>query len=135
MGLHSSTSTLSNFGMNSSITTLNRIAQVIFDKKGFNILGLDVRGISSLTDYVIIAEGNVDRHVIAIAEAVIKALKEEGIKPICVEGLKTGDWIVLDFLEIMVHLFMPGLRDRYRLEDLWRESQILDLQIDTSTSY
>jgi ribosome-associated protein len=97
---------------------LNRIAQVIFDKKGMNILALDVRGVSSLTDFVIIAEGNVDRHVSAIADAVIVALKEEGYQPIHTEGLQSGDWVVIDFLDIMVHLFMPGLRDKYRLEDL-----------------
>ncbi|MBP7074308.1 MAG: ribosome silencing factor [Rhabdochlamydiaceae bacterium] len=111
---------------------LNRIAQVIFDKKGMNILGLDVRGISSMTDYVIIAEGNVDRHVVAIAQAVIGVLKQAGELPIHVEGLQTGDWVVIDFLDIMVHLFMPGLREKYRLEDLWKEGRLLDLTIDTS---
>ena len=111
---------------------LNRIAQAIFDKKGMNILGLDVRGVSSMTDFVIIAEGNVDRHVVAIAQAVLDVLKQEGQQPIHVEGLQTGDWVVIDFLDIMVHLFMPGLREKYRLEDLWKDGQLLDLTIDTS---
>ncbi len=111
---------------------LNRIAQVIFDKKGMNILGLDVRGVSSMTDYVIIAEGNVDRHVIAIGDAVIDILKKEGQSAIHVEGLQMGDWVVIDFLDIMVHLFMPGIREKYRLEDLWKEGRLLDLTIDTS---
>ncbi len=110
---------------------LNKIAQVIFDKKGMNILGLDVRGVSSLTDFVIIAEGNVDRHVSAIGHAVIDALREEGIKPIHTEGLQEGDWVVIDVLDMMVHLFMPGLREKYRLEDLWKNGQILELHIDT----
>jgi ribosome-associated protein len=111
---------------------LNLIAQTIYDKKGVNTLALDVRGISTLTDYVIIAEGNVDRHVIAIAQAILDALQEVGFECTQKEGMITGDWVVLDFLNIMVHLFMPGLRDKYRLEDLWKESQILDLQINTS---
>jgi ribosome-associated protein len=115
------------------MAVLNRIAQVIFDKKGMNILGLDVRGISTLTDYVIIAEGNVDRHVVAIADAITLALKEEGYKPIHIEGHQSGDWIVIDFLNIMVHLFMPGLREKYRLEDLWKEGQILDFKININT--
>ena len=110
---------------------LNKIAQVIFDKKGMNILGLDVRGVSSLTDFVIIAEGNVDRHVSAIGHAVIDVLREEGIKPIHTEGLQEGDWVVIDVLDMMVHLFMPGLREKYRLEDLWKDGQILEFQIDT----
>lgn len=112
---------------------LNKIAQVIYDKKGMNILGLDVRGVSSLTDFVIIAEGNVDRHVSAIAHAVIDTLKEEGIKPLHVEGIQEGDWVVIDFLDMMVHLFMPGLREKYRLEDLWKNGQILELHIDTDS--
>ena len=111
---------------------LNLIAQTIYDKKGTNILALDVRGISTLTDFVIIAEGSVDRHVIAIADAIIDALHEAGFECIQKEGMSSGDWVVLDFLNIMVHLFGPGMRDKYRLEDLWKESEILDLKIDTT---
>lgn len=113
---------------------LNVIAQAVFDKKGSNILALDVRTISSLTDYVLIAEGNVDKHVISIAEAVIRKMEELGQPPLFVEGLKTGDWIVIDYLHIMIHLFMPGLRDKYQLEQLWREGDIIDLHIDVSTN-
>ncbi len=112
-------------------TLLNTIAQTIFDKKGSNILALDLRGISSLTDYVVLAEGNVDRHVIAIAKAVEEALKEQGVTPFHVEGLQTGDWVVLDYLQVMVHLFMPGLRDKYQLEKLWQKGEIVDLHIET----
>jgi ribosome-associated protein len=118
--------------MPTEMPILNRIAQVIFDKKGMNILGLDVRGVSTLTDFVIIAEGNVDRHVTAIADAVIASLREEGIKPVHIEGMKEGAWVVIDFLDIMVHIFAPGLREKYRLEDLWKEGHLLDLSIDTS---
>ncbi len=92
---------------------LNLIAQTIYDKKGTNILALDVRGISTLTDFVIIAEGSVDRHVIAIADAIIDALHEAGFECTQKEGMHTGDWVVLDFLNIMVHLFGPGMRDKY----------------------
>jgi ribosome-associated protein len=113
---------------------LNLIAQTIYDKKGINILALDVQGISTLTDYVIIAEGNVDRHVTAIAEAILAALKENGHTPSHVEGLQEGDWVVLDFLDFMVHLFMPGLRDKYRLEELWKKGHICDLVINTTPS-
>lgn len=109
---------------------LNTIAQTIFDKKGTNILALDVKGVSQLTDYVIIAEGNVDRHVIAIAHDLIGVLKELGCAPLRVEGIKSGDWIVIDGSNYMVHLFMPGLRDKYSLEELFRKGQIVDLKID-----
>ncbi len=109
---------------------VNSIAQAIFDKGGMNILALDVHKISTLTDYVIIAEGNVDKHVKAIADAIIERLNRLSQPPIYVEGMKTGDWVVIDYLHIMVHLFMPGLRDKYQLEQLWREGDIVDLQID-----
>jgi ribosome-associated protein len=112
---------------------LNAIAQSIYDKKGLNTLALDVRGISSLTDFVMIAEGNVDKHVISIAHEVIKNLELLGINPIYVEGLKTGDWVVIDYMDIMVHLFIPGLRDKYMLEQLWRDAAIIDLKITTSS--
>jgi ribosome-associated protein len=116
----------------SPLEMLNTIAQVIYDKKGFNILALDVKGVSSISDYIVIAEGNVDRHVAAIGKAIEDELREKGIKPVHVEGFKTGDWVVLDYSDVMVHLFMPGLREKYSLERLWNESKIVDLEIDIS---
>jgi ribosome-associated protein len=117
-----------------SIFVLNAIAQTIYDKKGMNILALDVKSISTVTDYVVIAEGNVDKHVVAIAHAVQGALRTLGLQPLRTEGMQSGDWVVLDYFTIMVHLFMPGLRDKYQLEELWREGKIIDLQINVSSS-
>lgn len=114
------------------LETLNTIAQVIYDKKGFNILALDVRGLSSITDFLLIAEGNVDRHISSIARAIVDELEERGESPFHVEGLKDGDWAVLDYGDITVHIFGPGLRERYSLERLWSESKIVDLDIDVS---
>ena len=116
------------------LETLTLIAQVIYDKKGINILALDVRGLSSIADYILIAEGNVDRHVTAIAKTIVDELHERGINPVRVEGLQTGDWAVLDYAGIMVHLFMPGYRQKYSLEKLWSESKIVDLEIEVSKS-
>lgn len=111
---------------------LDHAAQIIYDKKGFNILALDVRDLSTITDYLLIAEGNVDRHVIAIAKTLIEELRKKNQKPLYAEGLADGDWIVLDYGRVMIHLFMPGLREAYALEKLWKEGQIIDLSIDTS---
>ncbi len=111
---------------------LNSIAQVIYDKKGFNILAIDVQGLSNITDYILIAEGNVDRHVSSIARAIIDELEKKGEMPIHVEGVKTGDWAVLDYGEVMVHIFSPNLRERYSLERLWSDSKIVDLDIDVT---
>ncbi len=112
---------------------LNAIAQAIFDKKGFNILALDIREISNLTDYVIIAEGNIEKHVSALAHAIIDHLEELGQKPIYVEGEREGDWVVIDYLHIMVHLFVPELREKYQLEQLWKQGHIVDLKIDVTS--
>jgi len=106
---------------------LNIIAQTLLKKKGFNILGLDVRGISTFTDYFLIGEGNVDKHVVALAKDVVDRLRKEGETPMHVEGIDSGDWIVIDYLEIVVHLFKPGLREKYRLEQLWCDGLIVDL--------
>ncbi|MCC5831442.1 MAG: ribosome silencing factor [Chlamydiales bacterium] len=117
---------------NDPVQFLSQIAQILFDKKGFNILALDVQKVSTLTDFFIIAEGNVDKHVIALAKEVISALKKEGESPIHVEGLDQGDWVVIDYLELVIHLFKPGIREKYRLEELWHEGKIVDLDLKLS---
>jgi len=116
------------------IAMLNSIAQMIYDKKGFNILALDVQGLSTITDYLIIAEGNVDRHVMSLANTIVEEMGESGEKPIHAEGMQTGDWIVLDYGQVMIHLFTPGLRDKYSLERLWPESKLIELDINTRVS-
>lgn len=109
---------------------LNTIAQTIYDKKGFNILSLDVQGISSLTDYVVIAEGNIDRHLKAISGAIRDKVGEvTGDYPIYVEGEQSADWIVIDYGDIVVHLFVPEYREKYSLEQLWRKAKVVDLKI------
>ncbi|EKE22157.1 MAG: hypothetical protein ACD_7C00036G0002 [uncultured bacterium] len=108
---------------------INLIAQSIYDKKGFNILALDVRGISSITDYVIIAEGSVERHNKAIASEIIEQLKKVNEIPYQAEGMTEADWIVIDYLNIIVHVFKPCLREKYSLEKLWQEAKIIDLAI------
>ncbi len=110
---------------------LQLIAQAIFDKKGFNILVLDLRKISTLVDYVIIAEGFVNKHVTAIADEVIAQARRVGLHPSYVEGRNEGDWVAIDFSSITVHLFQPAWREKYQLESLWREADIVDVFIDT----
>lgn len=120
--------------MNETLDLLNTIAQSLYDRKGFNILALDVRSISDLTDYCVIVEGNVDRHVKALSRYVNDAAREKSVKPFFVEGEVDGDWIVIDFGEIVVHIMVPEMRQRYALEQLWKAGQIVDLAIDVSKS-
>jgi len=112
---------------------LNKAAQIVYDKKGMNLLALDVRGLSSLTDYMLIAEGSVSKHVSHIAKALIADFEKKGYPPVYVEGLEEGDWVIVDFVDFMVHLFAPNLRDYYQLEKIWPQSKLFDLSIDTSS--
>lgn len=111
-------------------SVLNAVAQAIFDKKGFNILGLDLRGISTMTDYCIIAEGNIDRHVIALSSAIKDSLHQLKWQPVHIEGEKTGDWLVMDYGDFIVHLFTAEVREKYALEELWQEAKIINLSIN-----
>lgn len=112
------------------MTIIDDVAQTLYDKKSFNILALNVKGLSTLTDTFIIAEGNVDRHVIALARDVEEALEKKGEKPLHIEGLKSGDWVVLDYGDFIVHIFTTETREKYALEELWHEAEIIDLKID-----
>lgn len=135
MGYISGLKNLFNVGMDCKTKELvTKITNTISDKKGLHILALDISEVSSLTDVLIVAEGNVDRHVIALAKAVDKDLRERGEKPIYIEGLETGDWVVMDYFNIMVHIFMPGLREKYQLERLWSDGKLLELDLNQESS-
>jgi ribosome-associated protein len=99
----------------------------LVDKKALNIMLLDVKGLSSITDHLVIAEGFVDRHAMALAQSCEKSLKDMGKPVFKHEGVHSGEWIVLDFFEFMVHIFAPGYRDRYDLEKLWPEAKLIDI--------
>jgi len=111
-------------------TLLTAIVQAIFDKKGFNILVLDVEGISTLTDYFIIAEGTVDRHIRALAKDISELMDKNGRTPYQVEGLREADWIVLDYVDVVVHLFVAGLREKYALEEVWKAGKVVDVPLE-----
>ena len=104
--------------------TLNAIAQAIYDKKGFNILALDVRGISTMTDYFIIAEGSVSRHVKSLCAHIKEQLALAQLEPYQIEGSSDAEWIVMDYSDIVIHLFVPDIREKYAIEELWKNSKI-----------
>lgn len=108
---------------------LEAIASVIQDKKGVNIIGIDVRSFSSLTNYFLVAQGTVPRHVTTLARKVIELLSEQGIHPLYTEGLTHGDWIVLDYGDFIVHLMQEDMREKYRLEEMWKAGKIVDLHL------
>lgn len=111
------------------VSCARAIAQTLFEKKGSNIIAIDVKGISSITDVVIIADGNVDRHVVALAKEVEDIMRDAGEKPAHVEGMQNGDWIVLDYFQVVIHLLVPEMREKYQLERLWPDGKIIDLSL------
>ncbi len=111
---------------------VKKLAQLIYDKKGTNIIGIDIRGVSSITSFVLIANGNVSRHVSALSNLIEEFMKEHGEKLVHLEGKQNGDWVVLDYSDLVIHLFVPEMREKYQLERLWSDGQVVDLELSTS---
>ncbi len=97
--------------------------QAIANKKAENIKILDLKEVSSLADYFVIASGSSSRQVQAIADSIVIELKEDGYAPISVEGYREGRWIIVDFGDVVIHVFLDALRDYYDLETLWRDAK------------
>ena len=97
--------------------------------KAQKIIKLDVRNITTVTDFMIIASGTSTRHIKALADKVLKKSREAGYRPIGIEGQKGSEWVLIDLDTILVHLMLPQVRDFYNLERLWSLgpiSEILD---------
>lgn len=101
---------------------VRRSVDLAIERKARSIVVLDLRGISSATDYFVIASGTSDVQVKAIAEHVLDELREEGVRPQHVEGLPGGRWVLLDYIDFVVHVFHPQARDFYQLENLWGDA-------------
>ena len=110
-----------------SLELVETIAQIIYNKAGKNIFAIDIRNVSTLCDFCIVAEGTVDRHVRAIAKTIEEELSLLGHKPSRMEGLQEGNWAILDYLNVMIHILTPSFREKYHLERLWEEGTIIDL--------
>lgn len=89
------------------------------DMKAKEVVTIDVRGRSTVTDYMMVASGTSKRHVASVAQEVLDKLKAEGIQPIGVEGQDVGDWVLVDVGSIIVHVMMPDARSFYDIERLW----------------
>jgi len=99
-------------------------AAYALEKKAHHVRILEVRGLSTLTDYLVLASGRSDRQVQAVAEAIRLGLKQEHITvPLGVEGMKDGRWVLLDYGDVMVHVFQEPVREFYDLDGLWREAR------------
>lgn len=105
-----------------------RAAELLFDRKAVDVALLDLRGISSATDFFLLASGRSDVHVTAIADHLVDELKREGVRPVGVEGLRGGRWVLVDYVDFVVHVFHPAAREFYQLERLWGDAPLHLLQ-------
>jgi ribosome-associated protein len=105
-----------------STNLARNISDIIFTKKGFNVLAVDLRNLVSFTDYFVICSADSDTQVKAIADQVDKVLSDEGIKCWHKEGLKALSWVLLDYVDVVVHIFKKDSREFYNLEKLWGDA-------------
>lgn len=101
---------------------VERASELALERKASDVLALDLRGISSATDFFLIGTGNSDIQVRAIAEHVLEEMEREGWGADHVEGLERARWVLLDFIDFVIHIFHPSARDFYQLESLWGDA-------------
>jgi ribosome-associated protein len=104
-----------------------RAAALASDMKAQDVVVLDLRGVTDVADFFVIASGTSDTHVRSIAQHVMEEMKHEGMGATSNEGLTQGRWALLDFVDCVVHVFHPALRQFYQLERLWGDAVPLKL--------
>jgi ribosome-associated protein len=105
---------------------LKLAVEACLEKKGEELCVLELKALSSFTDYFLITQGNSTRQNTAVSEAVEAGLKRAGIRPLSIEGREAAEWILMDYGHFIVHVFSPKTRDHYSLEKLWGDAPRLD---------
>jgi len=95
------------------------VIDALADMKALEVKVLDVRGLTDIADFMVIASGTSDRHVHAVAQRVVEKTKQAGFQPHGVEGQQDSDWVLIDLHELIVHVMLPRVREFYGLEKLW----------------
>ncbi|MBB3149303.1 ribosome-associated protein [Phyllobacterium trifolii] len=112
-------------GINSVSLALQSVLASLEDAKAENIIPIDLRGKSVIADHMIIASGRSHRHVAAVADQLLRALKESGHgNNAKIEGLSGGDWVLIDTGDIIIHIFRPEVREFYNLEKMWQAPEL-----------
>jgi ribosome-associated protein len=103
-----------------------KCAEFALDKKGVDVKIMEIAKISSIADYLVLATGMSDKQVQAIADSVRKGLKKFG-KALDIEGVREGKWVVIDYGDVLVHIFVDEFRRYYNLDELWEDAPLIDL--------
>ena len=109
------------------------IVKTIVAHKGIEPVLLEVTKFCSFADFFVLCSGGSQRHVLALAQHVEEALAQAGVKPLGVEGREEGQWVLMDYNTVVVHIFLQARREFYNLEDLWSEVPKTQIEIDSST--
>jgi ribosome-associated protein len=109
-----------------SLELVGRIREALLSKKGMDLVVVDVRGLSPITDYVVIVTGSTAPQLKALSGAVVKDLKEAGEQPCRRSGEPDDGWVVLDCFDVVIHMFEKSLREYYAIEELWADAPRLE---------
>ena len=105
-----------------------KAVELCLDTKARDVTALDLNGVTDMTDFFVIASGTSDTHVRAVAQHIIDGMGSQGVGVLHVEGLAHGRWVLLDFVDLVVHVFHPAMREFYQLERLWSDARVLALE-------
>lgn len=111
-----------------STALAQRVAALCQEFKATDVTILSLKGVTDMTDYFVIASGSSDTHVRSTAQRIEEELKREGARPAHVEGMEQGRWVILDYVDVVVHVFHPALRSYYQLERLWGDAAVVPLK-------
>lgn len=106
----------------------HKVAELSLEKKATDVIIMDLRGLTSMTDYFVICSGDTNTQVKAISDHILSSLRAEKARPLHNEGLSGHEWILMDFVDVMAHVFQPHKREFYALEKLWGDAKITEIK-------
>lgn len=113
---------------------VQRAVELLHDLKAADVTLLDLRDLAAATDFFLIATGRSDTHVKSIADHVVDELKKEGVRSVGIEGMRGGNWVLVDYVDFVVHVFRPSAREFYQLERLWGDAPMMAMEPQESSA-